>query len=623
MSDVKTEPYEMTKEEIALDKEITKKWSIVEKHYKDWNDAAKEDFKFALGDQWTSEERTALNAAGRPCLTYNRIRPLIMLISGYQRENSSRIKVNPEGGEDRIFSEVMDRALKAIDKWTHLNYKLGYQFDDGLYCGKGFVESTISYENDPILGELEIKQRSPFQILVDPECLDYDINDGAGYLFKVVRLSKDSLKELYPTKEKLIDGFIKDNDDDIENGTGALMQAGEGIPANDDYGNREPRNFVDSVPGARDEDEGDGKFTVKEYWRFKTVQKYFVINKANNEPQRFDTKDEAQAFVDQQQFGKVIERNIKQMWVAARVCGWILQNEVSPHEPEYAGFPFFRFLADYAPNAEDELTRIQGITRPLKDPQREKNKAKSQSLHILNTQANSGWIGDEDALTQTGWDELKTIGSKPGITIKKKKGAELREILPKGPNAGHMMRDEKADDELRHISLINPDFLMGIDSGKDASGKAVSLRMKNVVLALVRLFNNYKYTKEILGKYMLSMIPRVFDANKLAKVLGKDYMAKAVDQVKYPEGLSEGHLDAFLQMVRDNKYDVLVTEADQNQTIRYEIFQELSELLKAGAPIPINLLIDYMDLPNSEEVKKEVAKQQQLQMQLEAQGAAK
>ena len=202
---------------------------------------------------------------------------------------------------------------------------------------------------------------------------------------------------------------------------------------------------------------------------------------------------------------KVIERQVQEMWVAAMICGHILQDEISPFEPYYSGFPFFRFLADWAPNAKSELLRVQGLTRPLKDAQKEKNKSKSQFLHILNTQANSGWIGDNNALTKEGWKDLEAMGSKPGITVQKKPGSDLREILPKGPNMGHLQREQEADQEFKQLSGINPD-LMGMQEGT-ASGKAISLRVKQAVLSLVRLFINYRYSKEIIGKFMLLMMP--------------------------------------------------------------------------------------------------------------------
>ena len=90
-------------------------------------------------------------------------------------------------------------------------------------------------------------------------------------------------------------------------------------------------------------------------------------------------------------------------------------------------------------------------------------------------------------------------------------------------------------------------------------------------------------------------------------------------------GLNEGILQAYMVMVKDNKYDVYVSEADQNKTIRYEVFQDLLELVKAGIPIPPKLLIQYMDIGNSEEVIKEINAEQakQLAMAQTAAGAKK
>jgi len=591
-------------------REIIDRFKYASDHYAPWTEEAKEDYDFALGDQWSEEDRQALADQGRPCLTFNRIRPLINLVTGYQRENTARIKVNPEGGEDRIFSEVMDRTIKAIDKWSHLTYKLGYFFDDGCYCGKGFLEAILDYQKDPIRGELHFKQRSPYQILPDPDNLEYDLNWGR-YCFKAVKLSKAELKELYPKKKDIIDNFLEDNDDPSVSAPGVILKEGD----DDDYGNRPNTTTVTKEEDGDDESDfdDDEKFLVKEYWHTKMVDRFFVIDKENGEPKKFEKKEEADLFVTSQAFGKVIERRVPEMHVSAMCAGWILQeDELSPFEPYYSGFPFFRLLADWAPNAASETFRVQGMVRPLKDPQREKNKSKSQNLHILNTQANSGWVGDDNALTPEGWTQLEKMGSKPGITVKKKPGAELREILPKGPNAGMIQREEKADEEFKQISGINPD-LMGFQEGT-SSGRAISMRIKQAILALVRLFSNYRYSKEIIGNFLLQMVPMLFDDKKLMKVIGPEYMKKALDPEKYPQGLNEGHIKAFLTMVADNKYDVYVTEADQNSTIRFEIFQELTELLKAGAPIPVELLIDYMDLPNSEEVKQKVKEQQAQQL---------
>lgn len=595
--------------------EIFQRYKSCTKFYDKWEIEAKDDYAFGLGDQWLTADRQALHEQMRPCLTFNRIKPIIGVVSGYQRENSARIKVNPEGGEDKIFSEVMDKVLTFIDKVSHLSYRLGYLFDDGLYCGKGWIESSITYDKDPIKGELNFKQLTPYQVKVDPDCMDYDINDSAQYCFKVVRLTKDKLKFLYPKKKKLIDGFVKDNDDSVINGSGMFVEGDK-----DDYSNRPNKTTVVKYQAETldEEDfEKDQKFTVKEYWRLKTVTKYFVVEKETGEPQKFDTKEEAEAYaitqtMDGGEVMKVIDRESNEMWVAALCCGFILQDEKSPFEPFYSGFPFFRYMAEWTPNADSELLRVQGFVRQLKDPQREKNKSKSQNLHILNTQANSGWIADDDALTPEGFKDLEEMGSKPGLVIKKRAGKEVREIMPKGPNVGHLQREQQADEEFKQISGINPD-LMGLQEGTE-SGRAIALRVKQAIISLVRLFSNFRYTKECLGKFILQMLPLLFDSKKMMKILGPQYLQA--------NKLDEGSLMAMLTIIKDNKYDVLITESDHNSTLRYETFNQLVELTKAGIPIPPDLIIDYMDLSNSTEVKKKIVEEQQRQMLMQTMGQA-
>ena len=124
----KREEYETEfdgKDKTGTVKEIERKVRLYLQKENGWREEAREDFKFALGDQWSQSDRDLLKKEGRPCLTFNKIEPLLDLVGGWQRENSMRIRIYPEGGEDKIFSEIGDRCLKAIDKWTKLNYNDG------------------------------------------------------------------------------------------------------------------------------------------------------------------------------------------------------------------------------------------------------------------------------------------------------------------------------------------------------------------------------------------------------------------------------------------------------------------------------------------------------------------
>ena len=587
-----------------LREELSKRYDRCEDFYSGWDDKAEEDYKFALGDQWTKEELEQLATQKRPALAFNRIKPLIGVISGYHRQNSARVKVTPEGGEDQQFSEVMDKVLTAVDKWSKWTYKEAYQFDDGLICGKGFLEAIIDYTNDPVFGELRWAIVNPRNVYVDPGCTDYDLNESAEYIIKFGRYSRSRLKSMFPAKKKLIDGFTVDSDDLKDNLNAVLSGA-------DDYG----RNSDTKTTTIKDEDENtqdeykeDVKFTLKEYWYKRYKDKWFCLDPESGEPVKHDTKKEAEEF--SQGSRKIFKRTTTEMYVASMVCGQIMQDEKSPFEPFYSGFPLFRYLSDWTPSAPSEELRVMGIVRSLIDPQKEKNKAKSQYLHILNTQTHSGWIGDTEALTDEGWKKLEAMGSVPGIVIRKQKsGSELVEIQPKMPSMANLQREQLADNEFKEISNVNPD-LLGLKEDT-ASGKAISLRIKQAVISLERYFYNFRYTKEIMGKFVLKVIPMLFDEKKIMKILGQQYMQSA--------GMSDGNIMGFLKIIKDSKYDVQVSEQGFGATQRMELFEQLTSMAQAGMPIPPDMLIEYMDIPNKQEVQGRVMQYVQQQQAAQAQ----
>lgn len=606
-----------TKDE-GIKEELLDRYKFAQAHYAEWISAAAEDYRFALGQQWDEDDLETLKAQGRPAMTFNRIKPIINLMGGYQRENTARIKVSPEGGEDLIFSEIMDRALKAVDKWSHFNYHLGYVWDEGTIVGKSFIEASLDYNKDPIRGELQFNLIDYDIVLPDPNNKSYDMNAG-DFLIKNVKLTKARLKSLFPKKKALIDGFVSDNDDEVENGMGALLELG---PDND-YDNREGTMVQRTVQSDQPDDaeseyEEDAQFTLKEYWYKKYVTRYFCVDPETKQPVKHKTKAEAEAYVEKYPGLQIIERTVSEIWVADYCAGFILQDVISPFEPFYSGFPIFRFIAEWAPSAKSEKLRTQGITRQLKDPQMEYNKSISQNLHILNTQANSGWIGFKDDLSPQGWKDLEAMGSKPGVVIKTvNKDATLREILPKAPNMGMIERRQMASEEFKQISGFNPD-LLGLQEGGSDSGRAISLRIKQGVMSLVRMFWNFRYTKEIISDFILQVLPTLVDADGLAKILGQKFMAGYQSQ-DMPEGLTTGHLKAYLQMISDHKYNIEVSEAGQTATSRYETLTQLLELAKVGLGLPPDVLMEYMDIPNIEDVKKRVMAFQQQQQALLAQ----
>jgi hypothetical protein len=653
-------------DEDTIRKEILTNLPIAIRADAKWMEQAKEDINFCLGEQWDEQDKADLRAQKRPVMVFNKIKPLVQLVTGHLIQSKARIQAYPEGGEDEIFTGVMDKAIDHIEKVSHLNFKMSYLFSGGEKAGKNWIEFHVDYDEDPIFGQLKIPNLGPFKIFMDPQGCEYDLSD-CGFGFKIQKLTKARLKQLYPDKE---DEIKKDVDDALAQFTTSaqIVDAGD----ESDYGN----DPTVSRGGLSDSDSGDEltgdqmAVTVVEYWKKKYVDRWFVYFVDDGSIEDFDSVDEANAEIARRQkmkhdkamagFGQSVrkiagvrvmvdkikqktstpppvddlgkflqppkledmkvqhamrKRKVAKMQVAVMAGNVFMTKGMqdSPFEPYFSGFPFFRFISEWCPEAEKPELRFQGIVRSLKDPQREKNKSRSQFLHVLNTSANSGWIGDEDALTPAKWEELKQFGAVAGITIQKKKGSDLQRIHPMEPHMAQQVREKSANDDFKEVSGINSDLLAMQDSA-NPSGKAIALRIRQAVTILQPAFENFRYTKILIGQFLFSIIPTLFDSAKLEKVLGQKYMQDS--------GLDRPRLDAYLTMIHDGKYNVQINEAGAPDTIREETFEDLMQLAQAGVSMPPDLFIDYMNMSNKSEVMKRVLDWTKGQMAMAAQKGA-
>lgn len=613
-SGIKKEDENKSNPDDDLDEEINANYTIAAEAERDWIEEAKEDIEFKAGNQWDPEDRAVLETQRRPCLTFNKIKAIVKLLTGHFIQNSARIQVAPEGGEDQQFSDTADRVLDHVDEHAQLDFNLGYLFNGGQTCGRGFIELYLDYERDPIFGHLRsIYHGKPGVILMDPRGSSYDLNQDREFSFKLIQRSKAKLKELYPDKADRIEEISTDSErPDVLGGK-------EGDANN--YGQAAGRSRVgiNRTPGAPLETESGALFWVKEYWRFKYVKKSFVYFIDTGDTKDFNTPDEAAAEIEKRKAAYLAggnleakwaviekERMIREMHVAVRCGGVILTDGLSPFEPEYHGFPFFQYIADWTPEAAELKDSIQGIVRCLKDPQREKNKARSQMLHIINTSASAGWIIDADSMDDPKKEDLKSFGSSPGIIIEKKSGSTVQRIDPTAAPVAQIVREKAADDSFKEVSGVNAD-LLAVDENSNPSGKAIALRIRQAITILEPDFRNFRYTKKLVGTAIVQMFPTMFDVPKLKKILGPMFMKS--------NGIDETTLTRFLLQIEDLRYNVKIAEQGDTKTMREETFEDLMQMLEKGIGLPFEILAEFMTLPNKAEFIKKVQEYQAAQAQ--------
>lgn len=631
-----------SEEKISIEKAL-KDFKASYEFDKDWLNAAAEDFEFTLGKQWEDVDVSDLKNQGVMALTINKIRPSIWLLTGLESQNRTDWAAFPEGQEDSVLAEIATRLLKNVSKTSGVNYKISQIFEEGLTCGKGWIEPYLDYTFDLLNGEMKFKKLDYNQIYIDPSSKEYDASD-ANYACKVSwDVSEDDLISLFPESEAKIRAMeaSKINLDAIADRLGGVDVQRKGYK---DGGT-----------------EGDGtsvekRFDLLEYYYKKMVPVYHVLDRSLGKVKIVSSKEDADTYAkgaNENIPNSVIvkKRMVPEIWVCAIVGGEEIDRRKAWSYPGWNGFPFIPFYCYRVdvPIASGHRNLVcQGIARGLKDVNRQYNKRKTQELRHLNQSANSGWISEEN--TWVDRDLVKKFGASAGVILEYKMGKQRPEkIMPTPLSQGHAQLAAENTQDMKELSGINAD-LLAMQEGGQASGRAISLRQRQGLVMVQKVFDNLSQSKWIIGKFMLSQLASVFDLSSAARVLGEKFvmenfsrpiMAPVIDPrtgqpivdpntgqpaaqpMMGPDGMPQMEIDqqalqeSLTKVLQDTslgKYDIAIGESATNETIKYANYTTLLDMIGKGIPIPPDVLIEESQISAASKQKIKASIEQQQQM---------
>lgn len=606
----------------------------------------REDFEFVQGEQWDEADVETLRMQGIDALTINKVKPIIKLITGIERQSKSDFIAFPEGGEDTIQAEVVTRLMKNVTKMSGVENKLSEQFKHGAIAGAGFLEPYIDYSYDLINGELKFKKISALNVYPDPDGKEYDLSDHR-FLIKITwGLSQDQLIMLFPDKEKVIKDNLADGASiDIDN-------MAQQVTSIETYGY--PRRIGNTI----DVDDPSITYDLVDYYYKELEDKYFVAEPQRGILEEQPSKEAAEAIVAQIPTARIIKRKVPVIKVCQVVGSEFMYEGTAPTYPAWKNYPLFSFFAEYiTEDLDNKAVNIQGIVRTIKSLQREFNKRRTQELRHLNSSANSGFDIEEGQLKPDQEEHLKKFGSSPGFVIKRKAGtAPIGRITPMPLSQGHAQLAEENAQDLKEASGVNPDLLANDSSSQ--SGRAILLQQRQGLVMVQELLDNFALTKKNVGKFILSQLPEIFTIETAMKVLGDDFikenftvpvtlvLQRGTEKImkgeqpteleqqvmlQYPQNSPENPVvdpvtNQLLTMVDTDeaqvvinqiltdkdlgKYDVSIGEGPFNETIKMMNFIEITDLAKQGIPIPPTVLIELSNIPESK--KKEIIQQMQM-----------
>ena len=526
--------------------------------YKSLFSEMEEDFRFKTGDQWSASEKAAMK--GRPMIVLNRILKTVKIITGFQTQNFADITVLPEETSDTEKSQIFSHLVKwVISQRSNKRHVCG-SFADGVTCGRGWIGVDLVYDRDLLSGDIVVGQPTPYSVMPDPTSGEPDLSD-AQYVFRHAWKTKDEARMMYPKAKEAIDEAKEEDPSDT--------------------------GISESTPKAK----GAKRILIIEKWYRTIEEKHTIVDPESAEVLDVTGIDPillAEKYPDSEPLTKNVPI-IKLITVVKG--GGILYDGPHPHGVDE--FPFVPVYGYYEPSCNDLSLKIQGIVRALKDPQREKNKRRSQIMQSVLSMPYGGMMYTDGAFDKLSDWEV----SKGGIKfLKVLDFAKFKEIKAADLPASIVGMEQMSDQDMVTIGP-NPDIL-GDQMSKSEPGINIQLRQKQGMMAVQEFFDNLSFAKQILGKYIIKVILANWEDEKVARITGQPI----------PDG--------WLSEAGDMTYDCAVDEIRESQTYKTATFQMLKDLAQQGVNIPPETFVQMAEMPESEKqyALDPMKKQRELQM---------
>ena len=151
-----------------------------------WYSKSQQGYDFYLDEQLSKGEQDALEEAGMPTFTINRILPIIEIMKYFVTANNPRWKAVGVTGDDTDVAQVHSELADYC--WYLSNGKSVYSqvVLDSLAKGIGYFLVDVNQDDDHGKGEVVFSRIDPYDVFVDPVSRDFLFRDAGFIMIKKV-----------------------------------------------------------------------------------------------------------------------------------------------------------------------------------------------------------------------------------------------------------------------------------------------------------------------------------------------------------------------------------------------------------------------------------------------------
>jgi hypothetical protein len=536
-------------------------------------EAAIEDLRFMVGDQWDDYVRQRREAARKPVLTVNRLPAFVAQIVGARRMNETTIKILPDAGGDKSIARVREDLMRSIQKESRAELAYDKALENQVECGIGNFKIDIDYDSDEVfdqsIGILPINDALSTvwdRMATDPT------GKNAGHVFDVDTMEKHDFTKRWPwatPADIVVDVTLR----------GDLRMNGW--------------IAIDDV-------------RVVKYWRMRSRKRTIALLNDQRVVDITDLTDTAHPSYDPAKAaellssiqtrgdGSPIMREVNKPYAEMYICSGLNVLE-GPYRLDISRVPVFR-----VPGWEvtiGEWKHRWGLIRFMKDPQRLHNFWRSTIAEKLMQTPRATWMASQSSVAgrEEQWRQSH-LSDDPLLVWNDESGNKPERVPPALLEPALIQQAEFTTQDLKDVSNIH-EANLGMPSN-EVSGAAINARQRVSDTGTVIYHDNLTLAQEECGRTINELFSTVYDTPRVVKTIGEDAKENmvAINQVGRPEtDISVG------------KYSVTCKTGPNYATKRIEASEHMMNLLNAmpqvGAVIA-DLVIKAQDWPGADEIAR-------------------
>jgi len=547
---------------------------------------AREDIEFArLSRQWPRQIEKQRLRERRPCLTFNKLGPVIRQVVNDARQNRPSIKVLPKDDKADIeTAEVISGLIRNIEQTSNADGAYDTAIDAAVSGGFGYWRVDLDYAYGEAPGDLEnagvelfeqdicIKRvANQFSVYGDPDSTAVDSSDWMRS-FVVEMVPHKEFKRKYPNAKMT------------------------------DFG-------AEAWQGIEGQWRTDTAVMVAEYWKREETTKLVIGVQTENEVTIMPVADFQKLQKDDPTIEAVTQpRPVK----CCKVTKYLITGAEVLETEEWPG-TFIPIIPVYGDEVIFEGNRhFRSLIRDAKESNQMYNFWRTAATELVALAPKAPFIGEEGAFSvdPQKWATANTA-SHAFIEYKKGQPAPQRQEFA-GVPAGALQEALNASDDIKAITGVY-DASLGARSN-ETSGRAIQARQREGDVSTFHFIDNLTRAIRHTGKVIIDLIPKVYSTPRIVRILGEDGKPQTVKVNQEPdENEAQENRDAAIRIhdLRVGRYDLAVTSGPSFTTKREEAATQMIELIRSypdAAPIIGDLLAKNLDWPGADEIAKRLEK---------------